>query len=38
VVEAVVYRRVTTVEGSRGARQVEELRAAAIRHPDTKKQ
>jgi single-stranded DNA-binding protein len=36
VVEAVVYRRVTTVEGTRGPRQVEELRAAAIRHPDKK--
>jgi hypothetical protein len=36
VVEAVVYRRVSTVEGTRGSRQVEELRAAAIRHPDKK--
>jgi hypothetical protein len=36
VIEAVVYRRVNTVEGARGSRQVEELRAAAIRHPDKK--
>ncbi len=34
LVEVVAYRRVTTVEGSRGPRQVEELRAAAIRHPE----
>jgi hypothetical protein len=34
VVEIVAYRRVTTVEGPRAPRQVEELRAAAIRHPD----
>ncbi len=36
VVEVVAYRRVTTVDGTRGPRQVEELRAAAIRHPDKK--
>ncbi len=36
VLEVVAYRRVTTVEGTRGPRQVEELRAAAIRHPDKK--
>jgi hypothetical protein len=34
VVEVVAYRRVTTVDGTRGPRQVEELRAAAIRHPE----
>ena len=36
VLEVVAYRRVSTVEGSRGPREVEEFRAAAIRHPDTK--
>ena len=36
VVEVVAYRRVTTVEGTRGPRQVEEFRAAAIRHPNKK--
>lgn len=36
VVEVVAYRRVTSVDGTRGPRQVEELRAAAIRHPDKK--
>ena len=34
VVEVVAYRRVTTVDGTREPRAVEELRAAAIRHPD----
>jgi hypothetical protein len=33
MLEVVAYRRVTTVEGARGPREVEELRAAAIRHP-----
>src|SRR5215211_8424384 len=36
ILEVVAYRRVTTVEGTRGPRAVEELRAAAIRHPDKK--
>ena len=37
VLEVVAYRRVTTVAGTRGPRKVEELRAAAIRHPDKDK-
>src|SRR5215211_6438921 len=36
ILEVVAYRRVSTVDGTLGPRQVEELRAAAIRHPDTK--
>ena len=36
ILEVIAYRRVTTVEGTRGPRAVEELRAAAIRHPDKK--
>lgn len=36
MLEVVAYRRVTTVDGARGPRTAEELRAAAIRHPDTR--